>query len=83
MSSEHIQYEYTVVEMPANIWGEKGGKGEAARKLKSIIDEQAKDGFEFYRVDTFETTRPSGCLSFSGPKTITYNVVTFRRPKRS
>lgn len=44
--------------------GAKGGRGEAARKLKSIIDEQAKDGFEFYRGDTFQTARPqmlSGC----------------------
>jgi hypothetical protein len=75
------QYEYKTVQMSAKISGEHGGDDEAAEVLQAIIDKHATDGYEFYRVDTFRTVRPTGCLGFGEEEVIPHNVATFRRPK--
>ncbi len=55
---------------------------EAAYYLQSIANEQAAQGWEFYRVDTVGVVTNPGCLaSLLGAKQmhIEYYVVTFRK----
>ncbi|MEO1697958.1 MAG: DUF4177 domain-containing protein [Planctomycetota bacterium] len=80
------QYEYRTVPMAPTITAhsKKNDGVEAASYLQSVIAQNAVDGWEFYRVDTFSVQQPSGCLAVlagrnAGEHT-TYYVATFRRP---
>ena len=77
-------YEYKMVQLARDIsvaaGKEKGN--EAAIYLQSIVDEQSKQGWEFYRVDTIGVVSKPGCLgSLFGVKEtgISYYVATFRK----
>lgn len=79
-----MTYEYKMVQIPRNIAvrGAPAGQ-EAAWYLQDIVNTMAKDGWEFYRVDTVGVIIQPGCLGqlFGQKETQTfYYVVTFRRP---
>lgn len=82
-----MAYEYKMLQIPPTIVvKEKEQRGnEAAYYLQSIANEQAGEGWEFYRVDTVGVVTRPGCLGslFGAKQTlIEYFVVTFRREKR-
>ncbi|MDT4966579.1 MAG: hypothetical protein QOJ64_1316 [Acidobacteriota bacterium] len=77
-------YEYKMIQIPPTITVKaKEYRGnEAAFYLESITNEQASQGWEFYRVDTVGVLTEPGCLGalFGGKQAaIEYYVVTFRR----
>lgn len=78
-------FEYRMIQAPPTLVvrrREDNGR-EAALYLEGIVNEQATQGWEFYRVDTIGVKVKPGCLgAFSGQReaTIHYYVVTFRRP---
>jgi hypothetical protein len=54
----------------------------AAGYLEGVVNNQAQQGWEFYRVDSIGVRVPPGCLAaFFGERgtTVEYYVVTFRR----
>lgn len=78
-------YEYRMIQLAPTISvdARKEMGNEAAIYLESIVNEQAKQGWEFYRVDTIGVVTKPGCLgSLFGAKetAIEYYVATFRKP---
>lgn len=79
-----MAYEYRMIQVPPTIVvKEKEYRGqEAAYYLQSIVNEQAAQGWEFYRVDTIGVASKPGCLAglFGVKEALReYYVVTFRR----
>jgi len=77
-------YEYRVVQIPPTIQVENSYQMSqaAAIYLQKLIDENALNGWHFYRIDTMGVFNPPGCLaSLFGNKGdyTNYYVVTFRR----
>jgi transcription elongation factor Elf1 len=77
-------YRYKMVQIPPNVRVEQGAttKGRAAAYLEEVVNDEAADGWEFYRVDAIGVVVPPGCLAglFGARSTqITYSVITFRR----
>ena len=77
-------YEYRMVQLAPTIsvaaGKEKGN--EAAMYLQSIVSENAKQGWEFYRVDEIGVVSKPGCLAgLLGSKetALIYYVATFRK----
>lgn len=57
-------------------------KGKAAIYLQEIVNNHARRGWEFFRVDTISKTIHPGCLGWLlGARTVArvYYVITFRR----
>jgi hypothetical protein len=57
---------------------------EAAKYLQKVVSENAVNGWEFFRVDSFGVLVPPGCLAalFGGkPEYRSYYVATFRKVK--
>jgi uncharacterized Zn finger protein (UPF0148 family) len=76
-------FEYRMLQIPPTISVQQSKGNEAAIYLQTTVNAQAREGWEFYRIDQFSIQQPAGCLlSFSGRDTITttFHVVTFRRP---
>lgn len=77
-------YEYRMIQMPPTIVvpaKELRGQ-EAAYYLQSIANEQASQGWEFYRVDTVGVVVQPGCLAMllgAKQSVVEYFVATFRR----
>jgi hypothetical protein len=73
-----------MVQVPPNIEVSKKRRGDAAAAyLEGIVNQQAADGWEFYRTDSFGVEVPSGCLAALFGKRASYSnyyVITFRRP---
>lgn len=81
-----MAYEYKMIQVPPTIVvrAKEQRGNEAAYYLQSLVNEQAAEGWEFYRVDTVGVVTRPGCLgSLLGAKQtlIEYYVVTFRRSK--
>ena len=81
-----MAYRYEMVQLPPNIQisasGQKGN--EAAVYLQNVVNEKAKTGWEFYRVDSIGVATKPGCLDgLMGKKEELTNfyVVTFRQPQ--
>jgi hypothetical protein len=79
-------YEYKMVELSPVLAVPTQGQGqdddEAARYLQSLVNEQAEQGWEFYRVDALGVAERSGLLAkLFGHKLQHHYVATFRRPK--
>lgn len=77
-------HQYKMVQVPPNIEVQsKQHKGnEAAAYLEGVVNSQAKEGWEFYRVDAIGVNVKPGCIAgLLGQKEVlsTYYVVTFRR----
>jgi hypothetical protein len=81
-------YVYKMLQIPPSIVVDAGvpiGR-QAASYLEGVVSEQAKLGWDFYRVDTIGVRVPPGCLgAFLGEQTSSfqYYVVTFRRRRDS
>ncbi|QDQ89155.1 DUF4177 domain-containing protein [Alcaligenaceae bacterium SJ-26] len=78
-------YEYKMIQVPPNIEvNSKKHKGnEAAVYLEQIVNAQARDGWEFHRVDEIGVSVSPGCIAaFLGQKSqlSLYYVISFRRP---
>lgn len=78
-------YQYKMIQVPPNIEVQaKQHKGnEAAAYLEGIVNANARDGWEFYRVDAIGVNVTPGCLAgLLGQKEAfsTYYVVSFRKP---
>ena len=79
-----MPYQYKMIQVPPNIIvKEKDQRGnEAAYYLQSLVNEQATEGWEYYRVDTVGVVTPVGCMAalFGAKETLReYYVVTFRK----
>lgn len=79
-----MSYEYRMIQIPPSISvPAKEWRGqEAAFYLQSIANEQAAQGWEFYRVDRVGVVVQPGCLAAllgARQSLIEYFVVTFRR----
>jgi len=79
-----MKYEYQMVQVPPNVTVEaKKHKGnEAAAYLQEVVNIHAKDGWEFYRIDTIGVETTPGCLDgLLGKKAelLRYHVISFRR----
>ncbi len=62
-----MEYEYKMVQIPPTIVvQQREARGnEAAYYLQSIANEQAAEGWDFYRVDTVGVESRPGCLAAS------------------
>jgi hypothetical protein len=80
-----MAFEYKMVQVPPNIavrTREHRGN-EAAAYPEGVVNEYARDGWEFYRVDSIGVDVQPGCFdALSGRKaqSATDYVVTFRQP---
>jgi len=79
-------FEYKMVQIPPNISVEmKNHKGnEAAVYLEGVVNQYAREGWEFYRIDSVGVQLQPGCFgSLSGKKeeSTLYYVITFRMEK--
>jgi hypothetical protein len=78
------KYVYRMIQIPPNIVVEQGSAtgSEAASYLERVVNEQARKGWEFVRVDTIGVqTRPGCLMALLGAQatTLNYYVVSFRR----
>ena len=74
-----------MVQVPPNIQVQANQHrgNEAAVYLEGVVDQYAKDGWEFYRVDSIGVSVQPGCIAgLLGQKDAltTYYVISFRRP---
>lgn len=81
-----MSYEYKMVQVPPviNVKAKNHQGGEGAAYLEEVVNQQASDGWEFYRVDTIGVRTEPGCLAaLFGQKseTLAYYVITFRKEK--
>lgn len=76
-------HNYKMVQVPPAInVGSKEKGNEAASYLQEVVNQQAKDGWEFFRIDSIGIATSPGCLSaLAGGKNIlnTYYVITFKK----
>lgn len=77
-------YQYKMVQVPPNIEVQaKQHKGnEAAAYLEGVVNINARDGWEFYRIDAIGVNVKPGCLAgLFGQKEAfsTYHVITLRK----
>lgn len=82
----YMNYDYRMVQIPPSIsMKAKDARGqEAAQYLQQIVNENAVNGWEFYRVDQVGVQIKPGCLARLLGATIqnlVYYVVTFRKPE--
>lgn len=82
-------YRYKMVQIPPNVAIQaKGLLGKApspasvaAEYLEKVVNDRAKEGWEFYRIDEIGIISTPGCLAglFGAQQSVsTYYVVTFR-----
>ena len=81
-----MTYQYKMVQVPQviEVKSKEYHGGEAAAYLEQIVNRHAKQGWEFYRVDTIGELIEPGCFaSLFGKKAevFQYYVVTFRKEK--
>ena len=79
------QYVYKMVQIPRNVEIKEGmsQRGRAAGYLESVVNEHARSGWEFFRVDQIGIHVNPGCLTAlfgAKPTVYLYYVVTFRKP---
>ena len=79
-----MKYIYKMIQVPPTIdVKQKEHRGnEAAVYMESIVNSIAKEGWEFYRVDTIGVQVSPGCIaSLFGQKMMytNYHVITFRK----
>jgi len=78
-----MAYEYRMVQLSPviSVHGKERGT-EAAGFLQGVVDQEAREGWEFYRVDTIGVLSKTGCLGalFGVKETaVEYYVATFRK----
>jgi len=84
------EWDYQVIALPRDVMVMKrtfGGEDPAetiARYVEQVIMGRAREGWEFYRIDTVNIVEGPGCLGalFGQKETVTaYNLLTFRKPR--
>lgn len=78
------KYEYQMIQIPPSlsVSAESRAGNEAASYLQTVVNGQARRGWDFYRIDTFGIIENPGCLlGLLGVRAQHRNhfVVTFRR----
>ena len=80
-----MSFEYKMVQIPPNVSVQAQAQGnEAAGYMQSVVNSEATEGWEFYRVDSIGVEVRPGCLGgLFGRKAegSVYHVITFRRKK--
>lgn len=72
---------YKMVPLAPVIVAKKKDMNEAAAKyLQDKVNQQAAEGWEFVRVDSFTAEEAQGCLSFGKAERVTHYVASFRKP---
>lgn len=79
-----LVHKYKMVQVPRNIivQQEEHKGNEAAAYLEGVVNQYAREGWEFYRVDTIGVKLLPGCLGLLFGKreeTVFYYVITFRK----
>ncbi len=79
-----MAHQYKMIQVPPaiRIKAKDYQGGEAAAYLEEIVNEQARNGWEFFRVDTIGVRSDPGCLgAIFGQKSVMldYYVITFRK----
>lgn len=75
-----MKFEYKMIQYPTVIiGGAKELEFIAASSLENLVNEQANDGWEFYRIDEFFTEQEKKLLSGGSETRTLYKVITFRR----
>lgn len=77
-------YQYRMVQIAPTVLSKGTSQDQAAANyLQQIVNENARDGWEFYRIDQFSVAVNGCCLlAFMGTSpnsTTVYYVVTFRK----
>ena len=78
-----MAYEYHVIPAPARAGKVKGAKTGAerfAQTLAGVMNEQAKDGWEFVRSETLSAEERAGLMK---TKTVMHSLLVFRREARN
>ena len=77
-------YEYRVVPFIGQGRGGEFKAEEIATQLQALIGQNARDGWEFYRIDQIQINVPPGCLpSLLGAKSVvtSFDMATFRHER--
>lgn len=79
-----MAYKYKMIQVPPTIYVQASREhgGEAAAYLEKVVNTQAQEGWEFYRVDQIGVLTTPGCIArLLGQRSSLdyYYVVTFRR----
>ena len=73
---------FTVVPFTASI-NQKGNSNTVAAQMQLILDQYGKEGWEYYRMDTVETTvaGENGCFGIGAkpPYTTSFSVLVFKK----
>ena len=82
-----MPFQYKMIQIPPNISvrGVEQGQ-EAAQYLENVVNGQAGQGWDFYRVDTIGVEVSPGCLMSLLGRSSEYNnyyVVSFRKETQS
>lgn len=82
------KYQYRMVQVPPNVEtdSKENQYTAAAEYLESVVNENTRDGWEFYRVDSLGVSVAPGCfgaLLGRREEHDLYYVITFRRPARA
>jgi len=76
-------YEYKTVPGPMTlvVKSKKQSDSETVGRYANLINTETEGGWEFYSLEQISVHEPKGCMSFSAPRTTTYNMLVFRRAK--
>lgn len=77
-------YEYRMVELPQTITTKRRTGSDAATELAQLVNREATNGWEFYRIDSFSVVVQPGCMGALGghkPEREAVHLATFRRPR--
>lgn len=77
-------YQYKMTQIPSNfvVQDSSGNSSVAADRLEKLANDYAKQGWEFYRIDTVNVSVKPGCwggLLGRRAETAPYCIVTFRK----
>ncbi len=80
-------YQYKMTQIPVNfaVQNAKGESPVAADRLEKLANDYAKQGWEFYRIDTVNVSVKRGCLAAlmgRSADTAPYCIVTFRKEQK-
>jgi hypothetical protein len=77
-------YTYRMLQLPPSILlhGPREKGNEAAAYMEGVVNKMAREGWDFYRVDSITVAVPVGCLATllgHKPTISNYYVLTFRQ----
>jgi hypothetical protein len=84
--NETVRYEYRMVQLPQTFILKQDTGKEIAAYLEKLASDWGAQGWEFYRIDEVGVAVQPGCFAALGgakASIVTYNVMSFRRPKPS